>query len=120
MACFIAPTAVAIIVTAVRKKIPSYYHIEWFLALLWGGAAWLIPEHIYHGEIVFYPPFFTAGLYEIIPEVFRVGAPMTIAAISVWLVMILISTFYKKFQLHFIHLMIVGAVIMILVDKTLS
>ncbi|MFC1687251.1 hypothetical protein ACFL0L_01635 [Patescibacteria group bacterium] len=106
--------------TAVRKKIPSPYHIKWLFALLWGGVVWLIPEHIYHGEVVLYPPFFTAGLDNIIPEVIRVGVPMTIAAITVWLVMILIATFYKKLQLHFIYLMVFGAVIMILVDKTLS
>ncbi|MFH1597890.1 MAG: hypothetical protein ABIB97_02350 [Patescibacteria group bacterium] len=120
MACFIAPTAAAIIVTAAKKKIPSRYHIEWLLALLWGGAAWLIPEHIYHGEVVFYPPFFTAGLDEIIPEVIRVGIPMIIAVITIWLIMISIATIYKKFQLRFVHLMVVGAVIMIFVDKILK
>jgi len=120
MACFIAPTVAAIIVTAARKKIPPHYHIKWLLALLWGGTIWLIPEHIYHGEVIFYPPFFTAGFDTIISEVLRVGAPMTIAAISVWVVMILIANFYKKFQLRFVHLMVVGAVIMILVDKILS
>ena len=120
MAFFIAPTAAAIIVTAVRKKIPSHYHIKWLLALLWGGVVWLIPEHIYHGEVVLYPPFFTASFDKIILEVLRIGVPMTIATITVWLVMILITNFYKKFQLRFVHLMVVGAVIMILVDKRIS
>ncbi|MFA6098078.1 MAG: hypothetical protein WCV50_04740 [Patescibacteria group bacterium] len=119
MACFIAPTTAAIIVTVARKKIPPYYHIKWLLALLWGGVAWLIPEHIYHGEVVFYPPFFTAGLHGIIPEVLQVGIPMTIAVIIVWLVLVAAATFFKekKFQLRFVHLMVVGAVIMIFVDK---
>ena len=103
-----------------QKKIPPHYHIKWLLALLWGGAAWLIPEHIYYGEVVFYPPFFTAGLDKIIHEVLRVGIPMIIAAITVWIVMILIANFYKKFHLRFVHLMVVGAVIMVLVDKILS
>ena len=120
MSCFIAPTAAAIIVTAARKKIPPHYHIKWLLALLWGGAAWLIPEHIYHGEIVFYPPFFTAGLDKIIHEVLSIGISMTIATITVWVVMILIVNFYKKFQLRFVHLMVVGAVIVILVEKSRS
>jgi len=122
MACFIAPTTAAIVATAVRKKIPPRYHIEWLLALLWGGVAWLIPEHIYHGEVVFYPPFFTAGLHTIIPEVLRVGVPMTIIAITIWLAMVSTAMIFKdkKIQLGFAHLMVIGAVIMILVDKILS
>jgi len=122
MACFIAPTTAAIIATAARKKISPRYHIEWLLALLWGGVAWLIPEHIYHGEVVLYPPFFTAGLHKIIPEVLRVGVPMTMAAIAVWAAMVAVVALHKnsKFQLRFVHLMLVGAVIMILVDKMLS
>jgi len=118
MACFAAPTAAAIIVTAAKKKIPSRFHIEWLLTLLWGGVAWLIPEHIFHGEVVFYPPFFTAGFQEIISEIVSVGIPMVMAVTAFWLVMLLISTFYQKFRMHFVPLIVVGAVIMILVDKT--
>jgi len=122
MACFVAPLTTAIIVNAAKKKIPARYHIEWLLALLWGGVAWLIPEHIYHGEVVLYPPFFTAGLHKIIPEIIKVGVPMVLAVLAVWTIMIMTSTAFnnKKFRPALVSLMAYGAVIMILIDRILS
>ncbi|MFH0829229.1 MAG: hypothetical protein V1907_03560 [Candidatus Kerfeldbacteria bacterium] len=122
MACFIAPTTAAIIVTAAKKKITPRFHVAWLLALLWGGVAWLIPEHIYHGEVVFYPPFFTAGLRHILSEILRVGVPMTVGAVAVWLVLIAFAALSrnKKLQPRFGYLMVVGAVMMILVDRMVS
>lgn len=121
MACFVAPTMTAIIATSIRKKIPSCYHIKWLTALLWGGVTWLIPEHIYHGEVVFYPPFFTAGFHEIIGEIVRVGIPMTLAAFAVWFSMLAVETYVKKAALkpRFASLMVFGTVLMTIVDKVL-
>ena len=121
MACLIAPTAAAIVMTASRKKISSRYRIEWLLALLWGGSIWLIIEHVYHGEVVFYPPFFTAGLHSIISEVLRVGVPMTIAAFVLWLTMLATTRLSKNgyFRPRLAYLMVIGALVMVLVDKIL-
>jgi len=118
MACFAAPTAAALIINVVKKKIPAHFHINWLLALLWGGVLWLIPEHIFHGEVVFYPPFFTAGFNKIIGEILQVGIPMVLAVTIIWLVMLFISASYQKFRLNFVPLMVLGAVVMVLVDKT--
>ena len=41
-------------------------------------------EHIAHEEVVPYPPFLTAGLAEVLPEMLSVGVPMTLAIITVW------------------------------------
>ena len=122
MACFIAPLTAAATITAFKKKIPPHYHINWLLTLLWGGVAWLIPEHIYHGEIVLYPPFFTAGLPNIIPEVIKVGIPMLLATVVIWGIMIMASVFLtnKKYQPSVVSLMLCGAVTMIIVDRILS
>ncbi|MFA5107797.1 MAG: hypothetical protein WC497_05760 [Patescibacteria group bacterium] len=122
MACFLAPTTAAIILTRVRNKIPPRYHIEWLLTLLWGGVVWLIPEHIFHGEIVFYLPFFTAGLSNIIHEVLRVGVPMTLAAITVWTAMLALPSVFKRktLQPRFVYLMVIGALLMVAVDRIVS
>lgn len=122
MACFIAPATAAIIISATKKKIPAHYHVNWLLAVLWGGVIWLIPEHIYQGEVVFYPPFFTSGASRIVPEVLRVGIPMTLAALAVWAVFLILQGFArtKTINLNPIGLALGGAVIMVLVDQLLT
>lgn len=94
MACFLAPTAAAIITTAVRKKISPKYHIDWLIAMFWGGVAMLAVEHIAHGEVVLYPPFLTAmqnpaDIPVMLQEIATIGGAMTIAIVLVWLVMVL-------------------------------
>jgi hypothetical protein len=122
MACFTAPETAAIVLTVVRKKIDPRLHINWLLALLWGGVAWLIPEHIYHGEVVLYPPFFTKGLPAMLPEIIRVGVPMTIVAVAVWAIILTTVATAKNrtFQPRLAHLAIIGAIIMVAVDKLLA
>lgn len=119
MACFIAPTTAAILTQKLRKKIPPRFHIDWLLTMLWGGVVWLIPEHIYHGEVVLYPPFFTAGLSKIVPEVLTVGISMVAATIAIWTIMVLISQLFvnKTFRLNQMGLLMLGAVLMIFIDR---
>ena len=88
MACFLVPTGAAIITTAIEKKVPEKYHINWLNSMLWGGVVMLAVEHISHGEVVPYPPFVTAGFSEVWPEMLRVGVPMTIAVFLIWGIMI--------------------------------
>lgn len=122
MACFTAPVAAAIAAGAIKKRIPANYHIEWLLAILWGGVAWLAPEHIYRGEVVFYPPFFTAGIDKIIPEIIKIGIPMVLLPTAAWLGMLAVSSFFKsrKFRPNLAGLALSGAAMMILVDKLLQ
>ncbi len=81
--------AVAIITTALRKKIPREYKINWLNMMLWGGVVMLAVEHIAHQEVVPYPPFLTAGLGHALPEMLAVGGPMTIAIFGVWSIMVI-------------------------------
>lgn len=122
MACFLAPLSTAIAVTSVKKKIPKRYHIEWLLMMLWGGVAWLIPEHIYHGEVVMYPPFFTAGFSEITSEVVKVGVPMVVPVVIIWLMILVAATFFqrRKFRPNPITLVLCGALVIFLVDRIFS
>jgi len=100
MACFLAPMSAAIIGSAVRKKIPARYHFNWLLSMLWGGVVMLIVEHISHKEVILYPPFFTAGLTEMLPEILRVGVSMIIGVVLVWGVMVLVyGLVYSKSQI---------------------
>ncbi len=99
MACFAAPTTVAIFTTLFRKKFPEQWHIGWLNAMIWGGAAALTVEHVAHGEIVPWPPFLTAmsspaETVVMLQEIASVGIPMTIALVVAWFVMVII---YEQF-----------------------
>jgi hypothetical protein len=100
MACFIVPTGAAIITTVVRKKVPEKYHLDWLNSMLWGGVAMLAVEHVAHGEVVPYPPFLTAGLSEVFPEMMRVGVPMTLAIFLVWGIMITVAAMISKKEMY--------------------
>jgi hypothetical protein len=98
MVCFLVPMTVAIILTIVAKRIPEKYKINWLNMLLWGGSLTLAIEHYTHGEIVPYPPFLTAGLAEVFPEMMKIGVPMTLAMVGVWLGMIYFAPKLEKFN----------------------
>ncbi|MEM2908134.1 MAG: hypothetical protein QXP65_02930 [Candidatus Hadarchaeales archaeon] len=91
MACFLIPMALGVITTLFRKKFPTRYNINWLNALLWGGVVMLAVEHLAHGEIVPYPPFLTAGLSEVLPEMVRIGVPMALACTLLWAGMLTIA-----------------------------
>ncbi len=91
MACFLVPTATAMVTTVLGKKVPEKYHLNWLNSMLWGGVVMLAVEHIAHGEFVLYPPFLTAGLHEVLPEMLRVGVPMTLAIVLIWGIMVAVS-----------------------------
>ena len=96
MACFLVPMGTAIVTTTVRKKVPKEYHINWLNSMLWGGVVMLAVEHISHGEVVLYPPFLTAGLPEVLPEMLRVGVPMTLSIFLIWGIMATVAARMSK------------------------
>jgi len=96
MACFLVPMGTAIVTTTVRKKVSEKYHLNWLNSMLWGGVVMLAVEHIAHGEIVLYPPFLTAGLTEVWPEMLRVGVPMTLSIFAVWGIMVTVASIMSK------------------------
>ena len=76
MACFLVPTAEAIVTTVVtkvvktkekdsasgRKTADGYKFSEklgWLNGMLWGGSGLLAFEHLWHGEVVPFFPFLT-------------------------------------------------------------
>jgi len=96
MACFLVPTGAAIVTTAMGKKVSEKYHLNWLNSMLWGGVVMLAVEHVAHGEIVLYPPFLSAGLHEVLPEMLRVGVPMTLAIVLIWGVMVAVAARMSK------------------------
>ncbi len=114
MACFIVPAAEAIIVSAVAyslkkkeqkldvphvegkpdfsekvEKISRSRKLGWLSYLLWGGVFLLAFEHLWHGEIVPFPPFLTA-MYNaddtrvMLLEMATVGPAMCAVVTSAW------------------------------------
>jgi len=96
MACFVVPMGAATVTTAVGKKVPKKYHLNWLNSMLWGGVAMLAVEHLSHKEIVPYPPFLTAGLPEVFPEMMRVGIPMTLIIFLIWGIMVTVAAATSK------------------------
>lgn len=107
MACFTVPLAEAVIVTAVKafafkrtsdstisearaNKIKSIKEkISVLQKMLYGGSFLLAIEHIYHGEVVLYPPFLTAvnnpqDIPGMLHEMSTVGVGMAALVTAVW------------------------------------
>lgn len=124
MACFVVPVAEAIVVTVAKKIVekkeknnikingapvdkaleapeekPCFSwsrKIGWLEKMLWGGSFLLLIEHIWHGEIVPWPPFITAmtdpaATSVMMGEIATVGTAMAVFVSAVWGVMVLIA-----------------------------
>ena len=112
MACFLVSAAEAVVVTAVEKaeekkeknleevrpeevketRIPFSRKVKWLTWMLWGGAALLAFEHIWHGEVVPWFPFLTAmsdpgDAAEMFHEMATVGVCMALLITAAWGVM---------------------------------
>jgi len=117
MACFLVPTAEAVVTTIVTKaeeakeknetpeqkearmeevKVPFSRKLNWLNYLLLGGAVLLAFEHIWHGEVVPWFPFLTAASNPadtaiMLHEMSTVGVTMAVLVTAVWVVMCLVA-----------------------------
>ena len=69
--------------------------------MLWGGAALLAFEHVWHGEVVPWFPFLTAAsnpadAAEMVHEMATVGVTMAVLVTVVWLGMLGVSALIEK------------------------
>lgn len=126
MACFLAPTAEAVVTTIVTKviksrenklelgqclaedksdalavKIPFSRKLKWLSHLLWGGSALLAFEHIWHGELQPFFPFLTAASNPedaglMLQELSTAGVAMAGAVTVVWFGMLAASSIIEK------------------------
>lgn len=117
MACFLVPTAEAVVTTLVTKaeeakeqkaparkkedssiavKIPFSRKLHWLNRLLAGGAVLLAFEHLWHGEVVPWFPFLTAAsdpadTAVMLHEMSTVGVTMAVLVTAVWGVMCVVA-----------------------------
>lgn len=123
MACFLAPAAEAAVITIVKKtiekkengeskkvsgdmeshivqdewKTPLSKKLGWLMNLLWGGSFLLLIEHIWHGEVVPWPPFLSAmgspeDTAEMLHEIATVGVAMAGLITFIWLAVVVVVT----------------------------
>ena len=121
MACFLVPTAEAIVTTVIAKtakdekkdytdvsaetgveahekpaKMSFVRKLRWLSNMLWGGAVLLCFEHLWHGEVVPFPPFLTAAsdpadTAVMLHEMSTIGVCMAILITAVWVGMVIVS-----------------------------
>ena len=75
--------------------------MKWLRNMLWGGAALLAFEHVWHGEIVPRFPFLTAAgdsadAAEMLHEMATVGVTMAVLVTAVWFGMLGVSALIEK------------------------
>ena len=107
MACFTIPLAEGIILSvakkiAFKKNADSVIKVklDYLNNMLYGGSFLLAIEHIYHGEVVLYPPILTAmknpeDIPEMLHEMSTVGVSMAAIVTVVWAIAEVASYFIK-------------------------
>ena len=99
MACFTVPVATAVAVTAAGKTLknrrnPFVARLGWLAAMLFGGGFLLAIEHVWHGEVVPWPPFLTAvekgpeAVSGMLHEMATRGVAMSVVVVAAWVAMV--------------------------------
>ena len=107
MACFTVPLTAAVAATAAKSALPKSAHsnpfvakIGWLGKMMFGGSFLLAIEHVYHGEIIFTPPFLTAvkdgNTADMLHEMATRGVAMTVLLLVVWAAMVAVSTWMDR------------------------
>ncbi len=105
MACFLVPAGEAIVTSLIYRYMDREksrrYRLGLLNAMLWGGVLLLAVEHIWHGEIVPWPPFLTAmGSPEdfsiMLHEMATNGVAMALTITIIWAIITSISISMEK------------------------
>jgi len=109
MACFTAPLAQALVVSAARSackdkaaksRNPFVRRLGWLQKMLFGGSFLLAVEHVWHGEITWRYPFLTAvrdgNTSEMLHEIATLGVAMAVLITVVWAGMVLVSAALER------------------------
>jgi hypothetical protein len=113
MACFLVPVGEAIVTTVTQKVIEKKEkqsgdakaagtglkwsrRLGWLNKMLWGGSLLLAIEHVWHGEVVPWPPFLTAmetpgEVGPMLHEMATFGVAMAAAVTVVWGIIVLVA-----------------------------
>ena len=107
MACFTVPLATAVAAKAAKPILagratrnPFVARLDWLCKMMFGGSFLLAIEHVYHGEIIFTPPFLTAvkdgNTADMLHEMATRGVTMAVLLAVVWVVMVTVSTLRER------------------------
>lgn len=126
MACFLVPVGEAVVTTVVQKVVEKRekkavergekkvsgggtasigvrwsQRLGWLNKMLWGGSILLALEHLWHGEIVPWPPFLTAmetpgEVAPMLHEMATYGVAMAVVVTVVWAIMVVIAELRAK------------------------
>ncbi len=108
MACFTVPLAGAVAAAGasrlpgIRKSSnPFLSKLHWLTKMSLGGSFLLAIEHVYHGEIIFTPPFLSAmknpeDTQEMLHEMATVGVSMAGVILVAWVCMVVVSTVLER------------------------
>jgi polyferredoxin len=118
MACFLVPMGEAIVTTVIQKVVEKKekkvsgevtvktkgkwsQRLGWLNTMLWGGCLFLALEHVWHGEIVPWPPFLTAmesasETSTMLHELALYGITMAVVIPVVWAVMCVVAELRSK------------------------
>ena len=68
--------------------------------MMFGGSFLLAIEHVYHGEIIFTPPFLTAvkdgNTADMLHEMATRGVTMAVLLVVVWVTMVSVSVLRER------------------------
>jgi hypothetical protein len=112
MACFVVPAGEAIVTTVIQVVVKNKEKkgevedinktgltwskkLSWLNWMLWGGVILLALEHVWHGEVVPWPPFLTAmatpaDTAAMLYEMSTIGVAMALFVTLIWGIMVLI------------------------------
>ena len=105
MACFLVPAGEAVVTTIIQKVVgkerAERLKLSWLNLMLWGGVMILAIEHVWHGEIVPWPPFLTAmrspqDTQIMLHEMMTIGTLMAVAVTIIWIAMVIVSIMMEK------------------------
>ena len=108
MACFTVPLAGAVAAAGAIKATkgskssnPFIAKLHWLVKMSLGGSFLLAIEHVYHGEIIFTPPFLTAmksaeDTQEMLHEMATVGVSMAVVLVVACVCMVVVSTALER------------------------
>ena len=101
MACFLVPMVLAILTSIIQKtarNLAEKIKLGLLNTLLWGGVILLALEHVWHGEVVPWPPYLTAmanpaDIPVMLHEMAMVGTAMSVVTVCTWVGVVTITTF---------------------------
>jgi hypothetical protein len=118
MACFVVPVGEAVVTSIVQKIVEKReakaggedkgtisrkwsQRLGWLNKMLWGGGILLAFEHLWHGEVVPWPPFLTAmenpaDVSPMLHEMATFGVAMAVTVTTVWAIIVLIAEIKAK------------------------